>query len=144
MASLPKQVHKRLAEEFRSAAARVAESDEIEGKLYYFSVFFGETGRQLNMHWAADLALLYIVAQAATRQIQNRQPLPTGAGFSPDGLPEGFPQAIDHVSAELAKAFEGGAIELPRFYAALARIAELTYATTGNGAFLCKKGMIKL
>ena len=144
MPALPKHVHKRLAEEFRLAASKVAESQGLDGKLYYFSVFFGETSRQLNLHWDADLALLHLVAQASDRLIRGRAPLPIGAGFSPDGLPDEFLGAIDHVSDQLAATFEGSEIDIPRFYAVLARIAELAYVTTGNGAYLYKKGLLKL
>lgn len=144
MPSLPKHVHRRLAQEFRLAASKVAESDDIEGKLYYFSVFYGEASRQLNVHWDADLALLHLVIQTANGQIRTRARLPVGAGFPPDGLPDGFLGAVDQVSDELAAAFEGSEVDIPRLYAALARVAELTYVTTGNGAYLYKKGLIKV
>jgi len=144
MPALPKQVRRRLAEEFRLAVSKVAEAKDIDGKLYYFSVFYGETSRQLNVHWDPDLALLHLVTQAATQIIRGRMPLPIGAGFSPDGLPDGFLGAIDQVSDELAAAFEGSEIDMARFYAALARIAELVYVTTGNGAYLYEKGLLTL
>lgn len=144
MPPLPEQIRERLAGEFRLAASKVAESDDLEGKLYYFSVFYGETGRQLNMHWDPDLALLFGVAQFACQQIANRQRLPSGGDFPPGGIPEGFLQAIDEVSSQLATSFEGKEVDLPRFYAALARTSELAYATTGNGMYLYLKGMIPL
>lgn len=144
MPSLPKHVHRRLAEEFKLAASKVAGSSDIEGKLYYFSVFFGEATRQLNVHWDADLALLHLVTQAANQQIRVRPRLPTSAGSSADGLPSGFLAAVDQVSNELAAAFQGSEVDVPRLYAALARIAELAYVTTGNGAYLNEKGLLKL
>jgi hypothetical protein len=146
MPALPKQVHQRLASEFRLAASKVAEAENIEAKLYFFSVFYGETGRQLNVHWDPDLALLFEVVQAACLQIGGRVPVPPGVGLLPNGLPEGYLQAMDEVSDELAGAFEGkgGEVNLPRLYAALARTAELTYVVGGNGAYLHMKGMIKL
>ena len=144
MPALPRQVQIRLAEEFRFAATKVAESDDIDGKVYFFSVFYGETGRQLNMHWDPDLALLFIVGQAACAAMSNRAKLPPSAGFQPDGVSDEFSQALDEVSNELATAFEGTEIDIPRLYAALARTAELTYITTGNGAYLYQKGMVKL
>lgn len=144
MPSLPKAIHKRLAQEFRLAAQNIADASDIEGKLYHFSVFYGETGRQLNLHWDADLALLYAVAQAACQHIAVRPKLPPSAGFNLDGVPNGYLEAMDEVSSELAVSFEGGKIDVPRFYAALARIAELTYITTGNGAYLHQKGAVKL
>ena len=142
MASLPKQVHKRLASEFRLAASSIAESQDIADKLYFFSVFYGETGRQLNMHWDADLALLNVVTQAASGQIGARaqipKTMPTG------GFPDGFLQAIDEVSEELAVVFGEAEIDVARLYAAITRIAELTYLVSGNGIYLYAKGMIRL
>ncbi len=144
MPVLPKKIHSRLADEFRLAAQGVADASDIDGKLYHFSVFYGETGRQLNMHWDADLALLFLVAQGACNHIGNRVKLPPDAGFPPGGISDEFLQALDQVSEELATAFEGSEIDVPRLYAALARTAELTYITTGNGAYLYQKGLVKL
>ena len=144
MPALPNAIHKRLSKEFRLAASKLAKADSIEGKLYFFSVFYGETGRQLNMHWDPDLALLFQVVQGACAQIGNRVKLPPDAGFPPDGIWDELLQALDQVSEELATAFEAREIEVPRLYAALARTAELTYITTGNGAYLYQKGMIQL
>ena len=142
MASLPKQIHKRLASEFRFAASRIAESDEIGEKLYYFSVFFGESGRQLNMHWDPDLSLLHLVAQAASNQLGARaairMPMPAG------GFPDGFLPALDQVSEEIASVYEEAEIDVARLYAVISRVAELMYIVSGNGIYLHEKGMIKL
>jgi hypothetical protein len=143
MTSLPEPIRQRLATEFRFTASRIAEASDINTKVYYFSVFFGETGRQLNMHWDADLALLWSVSQHACGAIGGRIAQATGA-FPLGGFPDKFMQAIDEVSVELASAFEGKELDLPRLYAALARTAELTFITTGNGAYLFQKGMVKL
>lgn len=144
MPSLPKQVHKRLAEEFRYAASKVAEAGDIRGKIYYFSIFYGDAGRQLNIHWDPDLALLWVVTQGACQAVNNRGAQTGDADFPFGGFPDGLPQAINEVSNELAVAFEGEEMDVPRLYAALARTAELAYAMTGNGAYLCDKGMIRI
>ncbi len=144
MPPLPEQVHKRLAQEFRLAASKVSEADGIAAKLYFFSIFYGETGRQLNVHWDRDLALLFLVTQGACIGISNPAKLPPGAGFPPDGISDELLQALDQVSDELATAFEGSEVDASRLHTALARTAELTYITTGNGAYLYQKGMIKL
>lgn len=141
--SLPEPIRQRLATEFRFAASRIAEASDIGTKVYYFSVFFGEAGRQLNIHWDADVTLLWSVGQHACNSIVARNAQATGP-FPLGGFPDGFSQAIDEVSDELAGAFEGEELDLPRLYAALARTAELTFITTGNGAYLFQKGMVKL
>lgn len=143
MPSLPKPVHEFLESEFKFAAAKVAEATNIAEKVYYFSVFYGQAGRQLNLHWDADLALLWSVGQSACTAINLRLTQSTGS-FPVGGLPDGFMEALDEVSLEFAGAFEGGQVDVPRLYAALARTAELTYITTGNGAYLNEKGMIRL
>ena len=140
MPLLPEEIHQRLAGEFKYAAAKVAEAEDLPGKVYYFSVFFGETGRQLNNHWNADLALLHNVVQLACQVIPQVAQLPAIA--APPHVE--FLHAIDTVSVELAAAFETPELDMPRFYAAVARIAELTHLVSGNGAYLYQKGMIKL
>ena len=140
---LPEHVHNRLAEEFKRAAAMVAGVDDVDAKSYYFSLFHGETGRQLNMHWDSNLALLWLVGQSLCAAIANRAKLPPGVAF-PAGVPDEFLQALNDVSAKLAAAFEGSEIDMPSFHDALARAAELTYVTTGNGVYLYQKGHVKL
>ena len=57
---------------------------------------------------------------------------------------EQYLRAIDEVSADLLAAFEPAEVDMPRFYAAVGRVAELTYMAGGNGAYLYQKGMIPL
>ncbi len=141
--TLPKPVHEFLENEFSFAASKVVEATNIAEKVYYFSVFFGQAGRQLNAHFDADLALIWSVGQSACNAINNRIAQATG-DFPVGGLPDGFMKALDEVSIEYAGAFEGGTVDVPRLYAALGRTSELTYLTTGNGAYLYEKGMIRL
>ena len=143
MLSLPEQVKSRLAHEFRIAADSVAQSGDLATKLYFLSIFHGEPQRQLNIHWDPDLNLLFMIVRVALQQIQGHPPLPATPGAQ-DGLPVGFLQALDAVSEELASVFEADEIDVARFYAILARIAELGYVVTGNGYYLYLKGMIKV
>lgn len=143
MPTLPKSVRERLASEFKFSAGKIIEARDISTKIYYFSIFFGETGRQLNMHWDADLALLWSVTQHLCTGVGSRSAQATGA-FPVGGFPDEFLRAIDEVSVELTGAFDGEELDLPRLYAALARTAELTFATTGNGAYQVQKGTLKL
>lgn len=138
---LPESVHQRLASEFKRAAESVAEAQDLIGKVYFFSTFFGETGRQLNNHWDADLALLHYITQLACQLI------PSQIGLLPSQValpPEEFLHAIDEVSNELASAFATAEVDIVRLYAAMGRVAELAYVTSGNGAYLRMKGMIKV
>ncbi len=143
MPSLPKPVRQRLANEFQFAATKIAEAGDIGMKTYYFSVFHGETARQLNVHWDADLALLWSVAQHLTNAVGARSAQAAGA-FPLGGYPDGFLEAIDEISVEVAGAFDGVEVDVPRLHAALERTAALAFSTTGNGAYLVQKGTIKL
>ena len=142
MSTLPDAVHERLSSEFQFAASKIVESNDQATKLYYFSVFHGETSRQLNMHWDADLALLFVVAQAFTAQVPARPALPV-LGTPAGTLVAEFLPVIDQISLEIAAAFQTPDIDGPRLHAALAKTAELIYATTGNGTYLYLKGEIK-
>lgn len=147
MPKLPEHVHERLRTEFSQAAEKVASRSDIPGKVYYFSVFHGEAGRQLNLHWDPDLALLFLVVQNTCGSLSSsaqRPRFPTGGEFPPDGIPERVPSALDEVSRELALAFETQDPDLPRLYASLAKCAEIAYATTGNGLYLYLKGHLRL
>lgn len=142
MPALPKLIRQRLANEFKFAATKIAEAGDIDMKVYYFSVFYGETARQLNMHWDADLALLWAVTQHLSNAVGARQAQAKGA-YPLGGFPDEFLDAIDEVSAELAGAFDGVELDLPRLHAALKRSGELAFSTTGNGAYLVQNGTIK-
>jgi len=138
---LPEPVHDRLITEFRFAAERMHEVDDLRQKLYFFSVFHGETGRQLNIHWDPDLALLNVVAQALAQGLPNQPRIP----IIPEGkTPTEFILALDYIAEELLAAFESPSINRERFYAAVTKMAELLYSATGNGFYLYMKGMIQL
>ncbi len=141
MPTLPEPIRQRLAAEFKTAAENVIEADDLPGKLYYFSVFFGEAGRQLNVHWDTDLVLLHNTVQAACGTIAAMAPQLPPAVAPPY---EEFLAAIDAISEELAGIFEQPQIDTLRYFRAVARVAELTYVAGGNGAYLLHKGMIKL
>lgn len=140
---LPESIHEFLENEYSFAAKKMSEAATLNEKVYYFSVFFGQAGKQLNAHWDDQLALLWSVVQHACNAINSR--IAQGPGEYPThGFPEGFGVALDEVGAELAGAFEGGKIDTDRLYAALRRSADLTYLTTGNGIYLHERGLLRL
>ena len=141
MPSLPEPIRQRLVAEFKIAAENVAEAEDLPGKLYYFSVFFGEVGRQLNMHWDTDLVLMHNTVQAACGTIAAMAPqLPPAVAPPYDE----FLAALDAISEEFVSVFDVPEIDTLRYFRAVARVAELTYVSGGNGAYLLHKGMIKL
>lgn len=135
-------MHERLRTEFRIAASKVGEARDIRTKNYYFSAFYGEALRQLNVHWDIDLALAWSVVQHACQAINTR--LSAGDAYPVGGFPSDFGSALDSISNDLAAAFDGDVVDLAGLHDALKKVAELTFATTGNGAYLYAKGVFRL
>jgi hypothetical protein len=142
--TLPKQVKQRLASEFRFAAEKMAEAEDLDTKLYYFSVFSGETTRMLNLSWHRELALLHSVTQDTHRSIQARINEVRG-GIDPGviGIPGNLAVTLTKIGRALANLFEENEIDTGELFNILAKAAELSYATTGNGKYLMVKGQIK-
>lgn len=141
---MPETLRSRLANEFRFAAIKMTESPDLLSKLFFFSAFYGEVARVFNQAWSSELALVHLVLQTVHQQASARVGA-LASGVEPAiGLAKGFPEALDRVANELAELFESKQIDDARLYQILARTAELTYATTGNGYYLCLKGKIKI
>jgi len=143
LTKLPEPIHQRLRDEFALAAAKVAGSRTVAAKNYYFSAFFGETARLLNVYWDSDLAFVWAVTQTVSNGIGTRAAQAAGE-FPLGGFPDEYLQALDEISAEIAASFEKSEIDSTRLYAALARASALAFVTTGNGAYLFEKGFAKL
>lgn len=137
-------VRQRLAQEYKFAAEHMREAPDLPSKMYFFSVFFAEANRSLNADWDADIALLHMVLQSAYDTINGRLQAPKIIGSNILGLPKGFAEALTELSTELADLFQIREIDQEKLHQLLARLAELTYVTTGNGYYLYLRGAIKL
>jgi len=140
MQKLPEALRARLANEFRFAAEKMADTHDLAAKLYFFSAFYGELNRALNQSWSPELGLAHLVLHRVHEQITGRVNMPTPG----TGIPAGFPAELDRVANELAELFGGKQIDDARLYQLLARTAELGYVSTGNGYYLYLKGQIKI
>ncbi len=143
LTTLPEPIYKRLRDEFALGASKVSDAGTVEEKNFYFSVFFGEIGRQLNTHWEQELALVWAVTQILSTAIGNRVTQATGT-FPLGGFPIEYMEALDQISAEIAGSFEKPEIDSERLYAALSRASALAFVMTGNGAYLYEKGFATL
>ncbi len=134
----------RLAEEFGFAAEKMAKSPDLLTKLYFYSAFYGEIERVLNQQWDADLSLLHLVLASSHAAIQTRANLVLQGADRVVGIPDEFPDALTKTVTALAVLFQGEDIEKNTLSKILARLAELTYVTQGNGHYLYLKGKIKV
>lgn len=137
-----KEYRQRIANEFRYAATKMKEVAPPQKKLFYFSVIFGEVQRVLNWEWDRDLALISLVTQHTHTQLTAQGAL-IGAV-----LPIEWPTIygkLTEVASDLATYFEkekpGSRAELCEI---LGRLAEVGYATSGNGSYLYERGILKL
>ena len=139
---LPPELYKRLRDELRLAVNKMAEADSPHEKLYYFSVFFGESTRVLNWHWDEELVLIWAVTQHTHGAITQTLRAST-QGERVITLTRNFYDALTREAIALVDWIEkeGNKADLCDIVASLAKII---YATTGNGFYLLDKGHIAL
>lgn len=142
--ALPKDVRHRLAQEFHYASQKMDEVPDLPSKLYFFSVLYGESQRALNLAWDDDLALLHMVCEAAYQQINTRIQLAVSGADRVVGIQKELPQVLSEIARKLALLFETPEIDRLELERLLSRLAVITYATTGNGAYLHIKGQLKI
>ncbi len=135
MLKLPKPISQRLAKEFRYAADEISKAQDLQTKLYYLSVFFGETNRALNLNWDRELVLLHMVVRSAHQDFSAPHPPPIT-------ISEELINALTSVVDDLAGLFQLPDIDTGKLHRVLAELAALSYVTTGNGYYLLKKGDI--
>lgn len=136
--NLSKDERLRLSEELLYIVEKMRAERDPFNQIYFFSAVYGAMGRLLNTTWDPDLALVHLVTQTANGAISNRlQSISTGRerGIM---LPPDLMQALVNVTVELGEVIlherDGELIRV------LARLAELSYVTTGNGYYLYSKG----
>ena len=139
------EYRRRLAKEYRYAVTKMQEAPEPTRKLFYFSVFFAEAQRVLNLEWDADLALIHVITRQVYTQINTVLQTP--------GLLQTFPidwttvldkltEAASYLTAHFEKAENESNKE--ELYQMLGYLAEIWFAVTGNGSYLYEKGAFKL
>ena len=136
-----KEYRQRLAKEYRYAVTKMQEPQPAR-KPFYFSVFFGEAQRVLNLEWNRDLALIYTVTLHVYTQITAQAPL---SGQLPIDVATVY-EKLTQVASELAMYFEKTEDEDSReeLCQILGRFAEIAYVVSGNGSYLYEKGLINL
>lgn len=141
---LREEFRQRLAKEYRYAATKMQQATQPAKKLYYFSVFFGEAQRILNLEWDRDLALTYTVTQHAYTQINPTTQTPLFGLFPIEGsmVYEQLTQIASDLAAYWEKMEKKGSRE--ELCQIMGRFAEIAYAASGNGSYLYEKGLIKL
>lgn len=118
-------------------------ASDLRTKIYFFSAFFGETGRALNQSWDADLALLHQVTQTSHMAFVNLLAAIRSGSESVVTPVKEFPDALTQIGSALADWAEQQG-DQEQLHAILAKLAELTFTTSGNGYYLYQKGQIHI
>ena len=74
---------------------------------------------------------------------RSKAAIASGADRTVD-LPETLSEVLDEVADSLASVFEAQAIDSDKLSSIMAKIADLSYASTGNGYYLYVKGTLKI
>jgi predicted metal-dependent hydrolase len=137
-----KDLKKRLATEYRYAANKMQEV-VLERKMFYYSVLFGEAQRVLNIEWDRDLALVYMVTQQSYNQINAQTPM---FGIILPIKASTVYETLTKITSDIATYYEKAESEGNKneLYQILGRLAEISYATNGNGTYLYEKGVLIL
>lgn len=120
------------------------EEADIAKKLYFFSVTYGECSRLLNQAWDDDVSLVHAVCQSAHQQIDARLMMVATGQDRVMGIPKESGELLTLVVVSLAKLFAKPEMDRAQLAATLAKVANLAYASTGNGGYLHMKGHLKL
>jgi len=135
----------RLVKEYRYALERMRKEEQAARKLYYFSVFYGEAQRILNWEWDTDIVLIYTLTHYVYNQV-------SGAVKSPDMI-KTLPVNWDIVFAKLTQTSSNLTDFLEnapktksreKLLSILGDFSEIAYSVSGNGSYLCEKGVLVL
>ena len=136
-------IRQTLAVEFTFAANQMNKAADILELVYFYSAFYGAVNRALNLEWDSELALLHAVLLHSHQEIdQLANGLSRGQRFY--GTPDNLPEELTRACRELANRFTANALDMEKIYPILARLAELSYSTTGNGRYNFARGNLKL
>ena len=140
-----KEYRQRLANEYHYAVTRMQQQGELTKKLFYFSVFFGEAQRVLNWEWDTNLALIHLVTQQVHTQINVQTQNPGLLQVLPIDWAIVFDK-LTKAASDLAIHFGNAANERNKeeLCRILGSLAEVSFAVSGNGSYLYKKGLLKL
>lgn len=138
---IKKEYKVKIAQEFKNASKYMLQADTPQKKLYFFSATYGILNRILNLEYDTELLFIDFILHRCYDAI-NSIVVPYMRGEIKIPMPD-LIILLDKI-AEKINAL-GDAIEKDGDYIKiLMEIVELSYTTTGNGAYLYYKGLINI
>lgn len=134
-------VRKHIAEEAKYAVTKMQEVKETKRKLFYFSVFFGEAQRLLNLEWSTELVLIHTITQHVYGELNAAQMNLADQTISLNWTV--ILNRLSEISSELVAYLNKKERDTNELYNILGRFAEISYSVSGNGSYLLERGAFK-
>ena len=137
---LSEQIRDHIVTELRIAAQGVTDySSEPEIALYYYSAEFGGVQRALNIDTdITGLFLLHLVLQGSHSQLTGRLGRQIEETDNPVRITDELFESLGQALNELADRIR----DVAPFDDVLARLARISYGSTGNGFYLHETGRL--
>jgi hypothetical protein len=131
-----------IAKEFREVVEKMKETKDLSEKMYFFSATYGVVSRVFNLDFDPVLVFVHLILNAAYDTINGRLMALKGRQDEVVQIPENLFDSLQKAVERLAENIETG--NKNELFKNLQKIANLSFATTGNGYYLFKKGMLKI
>lgn len=131
-----------IVKEFREIVEKMKGTEDLSEKMYFFSATYGVVSRVFNLEFDPILVFAHMVLNAAHSTINARLLALMGQQDKVIQIPENLFDSLQKAVERLAANIETG--NKDEFFKNLQKIANLSFATTGNGYYLFKKGMLKI
>ena len=140
--NIPGNYKKVIAKEFRGIVEKMKGTKDLSEKMYFFSATYGVVSRVFNLEFDPVLVFAHFVLNAACSTINGRLLALKGGQDNVVQIPENLFDSLQKAVERLAENIETG--NKDEFFKNLQKIANLSFATTGNGYYLFRKGMLKI
>lgn len=138
---IKKEYKEKISREFRAISNYIKKSDLPQRKTYFLSGTYGILNRILNIEYDQELLFIYFILHRCHEGISS-----VTRAYIRGEITIPMPDLnilLDKIADEIKNLADS--IEKNEDYIKpLRRITELVYTTTGNGAYLYSKGMIKV
>lgn len=129
-----------ISDEFRVIVQLINEEEDALRRVYYFSAAYGVVHRVINSEFNNELTLMHSVLHNTYLALDSRLKSIISGGERVIELPSNALSVLSSALNELCDVISKD----QDIYEPLAKIAAISYVTTGNGYYLYRKGVLRL
>jgi len=138
---IKEEYKQKIIEEFKSISKDIKEANTVQEKLYYYTATYGTLNRILNINYDPELLFINFILERCFEGLDITIKRSMSSEIIPP-IPD-LTILMEKIGDEIGKLAD--ALENNKSYThILVRIVELVYTTTGNGAYLYHRGIIKI